>query len=69
MVHTTATHTTEFFVQSYSEATDTFSVLVDSGLFDVDVIDVEGFMLPMIIGEMGEPDELVGRSYTREMQS
>lgn len=68
MVNTT-THTTEFFVKSYDEATDTFTVEVDSGLFDVDVIEVEGHTLPMIIGEMGEPDELVGRSYTREMQS
>lgn len=69
MVHTTATHTTEFFVQFYSEATDKFKVLVDSGMFDIDEIEVDAVILPMIIGEFGEPEELVGKSYTREMQS
>lgn len=66
MVDTT-THTTEFFVKSYDEGADTFEVLVDPGLFDIDVIEVQGAMLPMLIGEFGEPDELVGRSYTRPM--
>lgn len=65
MVKTTTT--TEFFVKSYDEETDMFTVESDPGLFDTDEVEIEGCVLPMIIGEMGEPHELVGRKFTREM--
>lgn len=61
--------TTEFFVKSYDENTDMFTVKSEPGLFDTDEVEIEGRILPMIIGEMGEPHELVGRKFTREMLS
>lgn len=68
MVKTTI-FTTQFFVKSYDEGTDMFTVTSDPGLFDIDEVEVEGCVLPMIIGEFGEPSELVGRTFTREMLS
>ena len=67
MVDTTTTHTTEFFVKSYDEGADTFEVLVDPGLFDVDEVEISGCVLPMVIGEFGDPFELVGNTFTRPM--
>lgn len=58
---------TDILVRSYDEQSDKFTLKVDSGLFDVDEVEVEGCVLPMIIGEMGEPSGFVGKTFSRPM--
>lgn len=59
-------------VQSYDEGTDTFTLAVtcsDEGRdtsaneYDYDDFTVPALVLPMLIGECGEPDELVGQEF------
>jgi len=53
-------------VQSYDEDADTFKVEVErswGGADPRETVTVSGSMLPVMIREYGQPDELVGRSW------
>lgn len=65
-----------FEVLTYDESTDLFTIHVpcpdlgrDTPENDIDVDDftVPGALLPLLTGEYGEPDEFIGRTFSRPL--
>lgn len=54
---------TRLVVHSYDEANDTFNCEVEDLNYNYEPFNLPAVLLPILIGQGGEPSELVGRTF------
>lgn len=54
---------TRLVVLAYDQSTDTFECEIEDLNYDYDPFGLPALLLPMLVGESGEPEKFVGNTY------